>query len=186
MFYWFLPSLNDCRSCAHTCVIVLLNLLKNVKKQAKHSCKGHFSGTIRLIIQLLAETNQFLLICPYLFPFYPDVVQDCGVRNMGLYREQSRGKLLSFQRSELQCHYLSVVTLKLMFFFLFCFLRFLTELSLFSLWPPWWPPPWPTAPAAPGMQSVSSSHYVYGGSRGSLMVSPEGLVSPILLISIIS
>lgn len=93
-----------------------MNLLGNMKIQGRRSCKGHFSGMIRSIIHLLAETNQFSLICPFLFPFCPDGVQDRGVRNLGLHREQSRGKLLSVPRNDLQCHCLSVVTQKLLVF----------------------------------------------------------------------
>lgn len=110
---------------------------------------------------------------------------------MGLHREQSRGKppwvplsprvpftAVSFPQchtstehcrnsrpsSNPTCVYLCV-----------CFPRCLMEPSSSSPWPPWWPPQWPTAPAAPGMLSVSSSRYESGRSRGSSMVRLGGV-----------
>lgn len=110
-------------------------------------------------------------------PFYPTVfsnlclssdrVQDCGVGDLGLHREQSRGKLLWVPLYLLQAAPLSVTAHT-------CFHRCLMEPSSSSLWPQWWPRLWPTAPAAPGTPSGSSSLCAYGGSRGSSMVSWGG------------
>ena len=115
-----------------------------------------------------------------------DGVQDRGVGDMGLHREQSRGKLpwvllvlvlgapftaVSFP----QCHATveatdTTATVCVCVCFFFLFFRCLMEPSSSFLWPPWWPLQWPTAPAARGTPSVSSSHCASGGSRGSLMV----------------
>lgn len=58
------------------------------------------------------------------------------------------------------------------FNFVFAFVpkRCLMVQLLCCPWPQWWHPQWPMGPAAPGTPSASSSHYAFGGSRGSLMV----------------
>lgn len=102
-----------------------------------------------------------------------DGVQDRGVGDLGLHREQSRGgyslggAISSVARgppaavSFPQCQSTEEAVY---------FPRCLMELSSSSLWPPWWPPQWPTVPVAPGTPSVSSSRCASGGSRGLLMV----------------
>lgn len=116
-----------------------------------------------------------------------DGVQDRGVGDMGLHREQSRGKhpwdplvlilaptphptftAVSFPQCQASVEATEIPESASST--CLCFLRCLMELSSSSLWPPWWPPQWPTAPAAPGTLSASSSHCASGGSRGSLMV----------------
>lgn len=109
-------------------------------------------------------------LCPCLSA---DGVQDRGVGDLGLHREQSRGgyslggAISAVDRgppaavSFPQCQSTEEAVY---------FPRCLMELSSSSLWPPWWPPQWPTVPVAPGTPSVSSSRCASGGSRGLLMV----------------
>lgn len=143
-----------------------------------------------------------LSLPPTPIPTVSDRVQDRGVGDMGLHREQSRGRLpwvplvLTWGPLSLQCHSFNVIAqtgnyisskqyssnlVSVCVFVCVHFLRCLMELSSYSLWPPWWPPQWPTAPAAPGMLSVSSLRCGSGGLKGSLTVRLGGAGVPYIL-----
>lgn len=151
--------------------------------QKKEACQHRVSLVVmsrKLEIYEL-QLSEYLPICHLLsVPLSAsDGVQDRGVGDLGLHREQSRGgyslggAISPVARgppaavSLPQCQ--SAEEAKLCIF-----PRCLMELSSSFLWPPWWPPQWPTVPAAPGTPSGSSSRCASGGSRGLLMVRVGG------------